>query len=138
VLAIYREALNMRHFHSLPYAVLGFYKIFESAYPGAAVRSKKLEEEVAKQLKNNRINMIELREIGFDRKSLPADIAEFLRKSGRNAVAHANKIPTINPDETGDQRKMSVAAAILQTAARSCIRTEFGIGTNRWDQGDLR
>ena len=46
-LAIYREAVNMQHFHSQPYAVLGFYKIVESAFPNGTARGEKLEQEVA-------------------------------------------------------------------------------------------
>ncbi len=128
----------MRHFHSLPYAVLGFYKIFESAYPNGVKRGKKLEQEISQQLTGNKINMFELREIGFDRNSSPKDIATILYKSGRQAIAHANMKPTINPDNADEQRQMSVAASILQAAARSCIKTQFQIGTNRWDQDDLR
>jgi hypothetical protein len=128
----------MRHFHALPYAVLGFYKILESAHPNGVKRGEKLEQEIAEQLTACQINLIELREIGFDRNSSPKDIATFLYKSGRQAIAHANMKPTINPDNVGEQRQMSVAASILQAAARSCIKTQFQIGTSRWDQEDLR
>ena len=82
--------------------------------------------------------MVELREIGFDRNSPPVEVAQFLYKSGRQAVAHANKKPTINPDDSSEQRKMSIAASILRAAARSCIRSQFKIGEDRWDQCDLR
>jgi hypothetical protein len=77
-LAIYREAVNMRHFHSQPYAVLGFYKIFESAFPDGATRGKKLEQEVADLLNHNKVNIHELRAIGFDRNTPPEQLASFL------------------------------------------------------------
>ena len=96
------------------------------------------QQEVADLLNRNRINMHELREIGFDRNTPPEQLASFLQKEGRHAVAHANKDPTINPDDTGQQRQMSVAASILRAAARSCIKSQFRIGENRWDQNDLR
>ena len=137
-LAIYREAINMQHFHSQPYAVLGFYKIFESAFLEGRTPAEKLTQEVADLLNRNRINARELREIGFERKSSPEDLASFLQKEGRHAVAHANRDPTINPDDIGDQRQMSVVASILRAAARSCIKSQFRIGENRWDQNDLR
>jgi hypothetical protein len=137
-LAIYHEAVNMQHFHSQPYAVLGFYKIFESAFPNGITRGEKFEQEVADLLNRNRINICELRAIGFEGNVTPKDLATFLQKEGRQAVAHANKAPMINPDDTGQQRQMSVAASILRAAARSCIKSQFRIGENRWDQNDLR
>jgi hypothetical protein len=137
-LAIYREAINMQHFHSLPYAVLGFYKILESAYPtDGRARGRKLEQHVADLLAGNMINKHELQEIGFDLNSPPGQIASFLYSEGRQAVAHANKVPTINPDDAGQQRRMSVAASILQAASRSCITSQFRVGTDPWDQSNL-
>ena len=137
-LAIYREAINMQHFHSQPYAVLGFYKIFESAFPNWITRGRRLEQEVADLLNRNRINIHELRAIGIEPNTPPKQLTSFLQEEGRHAVAHANKAPTINPDDTGQQRKMSVAASILRAAARSCIKRQFRMGENRWDQNDLR
>jgi hypothetical protein len=78
------------------------------------------------------------RAIGFEGNVTPKDLATFLQTEGRQAVAHANKAPMINPDDTGQQRQMSVAASILRAAARSCIKSQFRIGENRWDQNDLR
>jgi hypothetical protein len=104
----------MQHFHSQPYAVLGFYKIFESAFPDGITRTGKLEQEVAVLLKRNGVNMPALREIGFERNTPPEQLASFLYRAGRQAVAHANKEPMINPDDTGQQRQMSVAASICE------------------------
>jgi hypothetical protein len=137
-LAIYREAVNMQRFHSQPYAVLGFHKIFESAFPDGVTRSKKLEQEVADLFNRNRINMHELRAIGFDRNPPPEQLVSFLYKAGRQAVAHASKHPPINPDTSEEQLQMSVAGSILRKAARSSIKSQFCIGENRWDQNDLR
>jgi Methylamine utilization protein MauJ len=132
--AIYREAMNMQHFHSLPYAVLGFYKILESAYPDGRERAERLEEWVADFLARDGLKTWELREIGFDLNTSPKQIADFLYREGRQAVAHANKDPTVDPDDIGQQRQMSVAASILRAAARSWIKSRFRVGTNRWDQ----
>jgi hypothetical protein len=70
-LAIYREAMNMQHFHSLPYAVLGFYKILESTYPDGPERGKKLEQQVANLLAHDGLKIYQLREIGFDLNKSP-------------------------------------------------------------------
>lgn len=133
-LAIYREAVNMETFHSAPYAVLGFYKILESAYGEGKERTWRLEKEVAQLLSKRDVSERQLREIGFTLEDSPRQIAEFLKKAGRDAVAHANKDPVVNPDDARHQHRMSVAASILRAAARSCIQCRFQVGTNRWDQ----
>lgn len=124
----------MDDFHSVPYAVLGFYRILESAYREGAERMQNLEKEVANMLAKNYINERQLREIGSTPKDSPEQIARFLKTAGRDAVVHANKEPVVNPDDARQQRRMSVAASILRAAARSCIQSRFQVGTNRWDQ----
>ena len=134
-LAIYREAVNMDSFHSAPYAVLGFYKIFESACRGGSERAKHLKMEVAQIFAEKKIDERQLREIGFTPKDSPKQIAKFLKEAGRDAVAHANKEPVVNPDDARQQRRMSVAASILREwVARSCIQSRFRVGTSRWNQ----
>jgi hypothetical protein len=133
-LAIYREAVNMDDFHSVPYAVLGFYKILESAYPQGSERARNLEKEVAQLFAKKNIDERQLREIGFTPKDSPEQIAKFLKEAGRDAVAHANKEPVVNPDDARQQRRMSVAASILGEVARSCIQSRFQVGTSRWNQ----
>jgi hypothetical protein len=124
-LAFYREAVNMQHFHSEPYAVLGFYKIFEFAFPDGVTCREKLEQEVADLLNRNQINMHELRAIGFDQNTPPEELALLLHKAGRQAVANANKAPTINPDNSDQQLQMFVAGSILRKAARLCVKSKF-------------
>ena len=117
-LAIYREAVNMQYFHSQPYAALGFYKILESAYPDGLRRAKKLEEQIDMLIVNGEIEPYRLQTINMEQTKSPEKIASFLYRMGRQAVAHANKNPTIDPDDIGQQRQMSVAASILRTVAR--------------------
>lgn len=133
-IAIYREAVNMGVFHSVPYAVLGFYKILESAYPQGRERARNLEQEVAQLLAKKNIDPRQLREIGFTPKDSSEQLAKFLKKAGRDAVAHANKEIGVNPDDARQQRRMSVAASILRAVARSCIQNEFQVRTSRWNQ----
>jgi hypothetical protein len=112
-LAIYREAVNMEHFHSLPYAVLGYYKIIESAYPDGPKRKRQLEQEVSDLLAKDRINIAQLKQIGFDQNRSPEKIAAFLWEGGRHAVAHAKNDPTINPDDFNQL----VALRVIRRAA---------------------
>lgn len=122
----------MYRFHSIPYAVLGFYKILETSFDGRQ-RTEFLRRELESMISENQIEDYQLREIECSNGE-PARIAEFLHKEGRNAVAHANFSPAINSDEISDTRRMSVAAQILRPLARRFINQEFGVGTNRWDQ----
>jgi hypothetical protein len=43
-LAIYREAVNMQSYHFLPFAVVGFYRVLEVAWPDGKERSSRIEE----------------------------------------------------------------------------------------------
>jgi hypothetical protein len=133
-LAIYREARNMEHFHSLPYAVLGYYKVLETTLDGLE-RGRLLNREAARFLEDDYLDSYKLRLMGFDAKPSPEQLANFLRVEGRLAVAHANKEPTVDPDDFEQQRKMSVAATILRDVARLYIRSELGVSENRWDHG---
>jgi hypothetical protein len=123
----------MEHFHSLPYAVLGYYKVIETTLDGLE-RGRFLNREAARLLDNEYLDSYSLRLIGFDAKPDPEHLANFLRVEGRLAVAHANKEPTVDPDDFMQQRKMSVAATILRDVARRYMRSELGISENRWDQ----
>ncbi len=122
----------MYRFHSIPYAVLGFYKILETSFNGRQ-RTEFLRRELESMISENQIEDYQLREIECSIGE-SARLAEFLHKEGRNAVAHAKFSPAINPDEIRDARRMSVAAQILRPWARRFINQEFGVGMNRWDQ----
>lgn len=124
----------MEHFHSLPYAVLGYYKIFEFVHDKQHIRSR-LTDALAEHLSTQMLE--NLRHIGFDREPSPENIQVFLSDEGRHAVAHAASDPIINPDDFRDQRAMSVAAQILRAVARSAIKSKFRVSTNPWDQTDL-
>jgi hypothetical protein len=131
-LAIYREAVNMLHFNSLPYAVLGFYKITETTFDGKR-RQAFLEREISAILSEEKMEVDALRAIGFS-EPLPEGVADFLYRDGRQAVAHAEKDPRIDPDDIAHVRNMSVAALFLRKIARQYIKTELGVSTNRWQQ----
>lgn len=131
-LAIYREAINMMHFRSMPYAVLGFYKTTETTVDGYR-RTDFLEQEIYNIIAKGGTGLDALRFIGFQDPS-PEMVADFLYTDGRQAVAHAKKDPRINPDDVGQVRNMSVAALLLRQIARQYISTELGVSTSRWQQ----
>jgi hypothetical protein len=84
-------------------------------------------------LDNGRIEDYALRAIGFSNPS-PETLADFLYRGRRQAVAHAEKDPRIDPDDISQVRNMSVAASFLRRIARQYIKTELGVSTDRWQQ----
>jgi hypothetical protein len=71
-LAIYREAVNMAHYHSQPYAVLGFYKLIEIAIQGKNRRAY-IEAAVSNMLDNDQIEEYQLRYIGYPKLAFSED-----------------------------------------------------------------
>ena len=122
----------MKHFQSQPYAVLGFYNIIETTFDGKK-RKEFLERAIYEIISNGNTEVELLHAIGFPEPS-PERIAEFLYRDGRQAVAHAQKDPRIDPDDIRHVREMSVAALFLRQIARQYIKTELGVSTDRWQQ----
>jgi hypothetical protein len=136
-LALYREAVNMQHFHATPYAVLGFYRILELAWPDGKIRGAALEKQVQRQLAGDQIYESQLRHSGYAGDLNAEAIARHLYKECRQAVAHATAEPIINPDETLDQYQMSAAAVVLRPLVRQVVHEELNVSLNRWDQADV-
>ena len=132
-LALYREAMNMYNFHSVPYSVLGLYKILETTFDGGQ-RKQFIETELTASISRGDIEDHLLREIGFANPTGAEQLTEFLRTECRHAVAHAGKDRDIDPDDMTHVRRMSVAAQLLRPLARRYIQTKLGVGTNCWNQ----
>ena len=128
--------MNMLHFHSIPYAALGFYKLLETTFDGIQ-RKEFLERELATLIGDREYSekwIVD--EIGKDNLADPKKLGDFLYQYCRLAVAHANKDPAINPDDVGQVRQLSAAIDFLRPLARKYIEQELGVGTNRGDQGE--
>lgn len=128
--AIYREAFNVECHWSIPYAALGYFKLLEIRYQGHS-REQWLETTIT-SLQRSRDEVVQALERGVGTASTV--IARFLLDEGRHAVAHANRNPTIDPDDTSQVRRLSLALPLFRTLARTFIRDELGVSEDRWAQ----
>lgn len=112
-LALYREGLD---YHNSFYAFLSLYKIFEIYF--------RKNTEAIKNWINNHVDKVRdpmsFRRLGEIRKINP-DIGDYLYKSERCAVAHAQSAPIIDPDETEDYFNISKDRWLLQDLAKIFI-----------------
>ena len=126
-LALFREAITA---NSLPYEFLGYFKILNVIW-----------KDRFSEIGGRRINEL----IEGIRTSLPmlrsttcierldvlsathTDIADYLYKSGRCAVAHAYSDPIVDPDDVTDLRRLSSDLPIIKEIAENLIETEFKV-----------
>jgi hypothetical protein len=140
-LAIYREAVNMAQFHSLRFAVVGFYRVLEVIWPDGRLRGAQMEEHLNEILAGDPIWLWLLRNGAYDGEATSKAVAAYLSKECRNAAAHASgkkKGVIINPDDGIDQYRMRSAGSILRKLAYEAMQHDLGISRNRWDQDASR
>ncbi len=119
-LAFFREASALSH---PGYAFLSYYKILN-------LRHRKGEKQcawirralprVADPEGRARLQALQEQE---------ADVADYLYRSCRCAVAHAGVNPTVDPDNVGDQQRLRQDLPLIRALAIDCIETEFQIPT---------
>ena len=129
-IAIYREATVAEQYHSIPHAALGYFKILEIRYQGKP-REQWLETEIVRLRQSGSDDVNEVARIAG---GTPKQIAKFLYDQGRNAVAHTNLVPTIDPDDIAQVRHLSTVLPLLHTIARTFIRKELGVSEGRWEK----
>jgi hypothetical protein len=55
------------------------------------------------------------------------DVAQYLYKDGRCAVAHANAGKIVDPDDMTDLRRLAEDIDVIKALAEHLISTEFGV-----------
>jgi hypothetical protein len=60
-----------------------------------------------------------------------SDIGDYLYRSGRCAVAHANRVPVVDPDDPADWKRLRDDLPLMKALAQRFIEDEFGIQTQR-------
>jgi hypothetical protein len=135
-LAIYRDALNLKYLHAAIFSTVGFYKIFEIMFKGGQKKDylHRLSAEYisSAEFVEAHLSRSHLKAMEFDHLPDAEELADFLYKTGRNAVAHANFLSSINPDNAAESRKISCAANILRVMSRRMITEELGVSTDPW------
>ena len=122
-LALFREAKTI---NSIPYEFLGYFKILNIFWRDKYINKK---NEIVEGLKS-KIPMLttsssksRLIEIETEHK----DVAEYLYKSGRCAIAHANIKPIIDPDDIADLHRLSRDMPVIKEIAELLMENELNI-----------
>jgi hypothetical protein len=129
-LALYREGLSV---NLTPYKFLGFFKVINIIRDKGDEQKKWIRDNlqhVADQKAKTRIAAIQ---------SAEPDLANYLYKSGRCAVAHAfDQSNVVNPDDPGDLIRLEEDLPVIRELARIAIEREFGVkSTQDFDREHL-
>lgn len=123
--ALFREAKGSK---SVPYAVLGFYKIIKLLFPSDKKGQLQMEwiRKTVKDITDFRAKsrLKELTDAG-------EEIGKYLYADVRCSIAHANHEPTINPDDSKDLLQLHNDLPLVEALARIAIETEFEVKSNQ-------
>jgi hypothetical protein len=118
-LALYREGLSV---NLVPYQFLGFFKVINILRNSGSDQKKWIEDNlqhVTDRKATARIAAIRAKE---------SDVANYLHRSGRCAVAHAfDQNNVVNPDDPADLIRLSEDLPVIRELARLAIEREFGV-----------
>jgi methylamine utilization protein MauJ len=129
-LAIYREARNAEQNYLISYAVLSYYKIVELKHQGKS-ETRTWFARNYEALKDDQTLADEIALFKSARGT--EEPGDYLYRACRVAVAHANKPYSSDPDDSGELRRLHVAARILRALARRFIRDELGVSECPYD-----
>ncbi len=127
--ALYRDA---RSLDSVPFRFLSFFKILNIFWND---KMRKGKNELVEGLRASLLNLTEedcikrIKEI----ESREGDVANYLHKKGRCAVAHAFADPIVDPDVVTDLHRLSKDLWLMQKLAAYLIEKNFGIEQSIWD-----
>lgn len=122
-LALYREGLSV---NLIPYKVLGFFKVINIICDRGPSQIQWIRDHLQYATNadaNKRIAALQ---------SVEPDVATYLYKSGRCAVAHAfDQDNVVNPDDPADLVRLREDLPVIRELARVAIEREFGIKSKR-------
>lgn len=117
-LALYREGISIDNPF---YAFLSLYKAISVVFPKGKQRAKfidstlgNLDDDRAKKRRD------ELIESGVD-------VGQYIWEEGRNAIAHAERRPFVNPDQIDDHFRLHNDVPLLKNLAELAIERHAGI-----------
>ena len=116
--ALYREAMSV---NSVPYKVLGFFKIINILYKDGPAQMAWIKETLPKLTENY------LRGRILALSNAESDVAKYLFVSCRCAVAHASSDPLIDPDDLTHLRRLSADLEVVQALAEYLIKYELNV-----------
>jgi len=115
--ALYREAMSV---NSIPYKVLGFFKIINILYKNGPAQIAWIKETLPKLTEKHLQDRILA-------PSNAEDVAKYLYVSCRCAVAHASSDPLIDPDDLTHLRRLSADVHTVQALAEHLIKHELNV-----------
>lgn len=127
--ALYREA---RSLDSIPFQFLSYFKILNIFWND---KMKNRKNELVEGLRASLPNLADkdcikrIKEI----ESKEGDVADYLYKSGRCAVAHAFADPIVDPDDITDLHRLSKDLWLMQKLTAYLIKKNFGIEQSIWE-----
>jgi len=123
-IALYREGLGS--LHNVPFKFLSFFKVLNVFWNDKKTKGvNPLVEGIRAELPNlaDRDAQARIAEIGKQH----VDVAEYLYKYGRCAVAHAFQKPVVDPDDVADLHGLSENLWLMRRLAAHVIFKHFGI-----------
>jgi hypothetical protein len=121
-LALMREGRALNH---PAYAFLSYYRVLEVALPDGKARGKWITDHVDVLRDHQAKDAItKLRAGGA------ADIGDHLNKTNRQAIAHASKMPIIDPDDPSHGKRLWSEMPIILGLAELAIETLLGVETS--------
>lgn len=120
-LALFRQGLSL---NSVPFQFLSFANILNIRLDG-----KKQIEWINRKLSG--LDDWEASKRLAELQQSVTDIGDYLYTSGRCAVAHANRVPTVDPDDPADWKRLRDDLPLMKVLAERFIEDEFGIQTQR-------
>jgi hypothetical protein len=126
--ALYREA---RSLDSVPFKFLSYFKILNIFWND---KTKNGKNELLDGL---RFSLLELTEKDCIKRikeieNKKGDVANYLYKSGRCAVAHAFADPIVDPDDITDLHRLSEDLWLMQNLTAHLIQKYFGLEQSIW------
>ena len=114
-LAFYREGANSR---SVYYEFLNYYKVIQLAFNEGGARIESWINENVEGLNYSGV-LERVREI----RHVEPDIAKYLYKSGRCAIAHTGYAPSVDPDDAEDLLRLTRDLILAKGLARLAIES---------------
>ena len=124
-LALYREGTSLDNPF---YAFLSLYKAISVLFPKGKERGAWISDAL------NRLDDHQAKERRDSLRSTGSDVGLYLRNECRNAIAHAEKHPYVNPDEVDDHFRLSQDIPLLRNLAELAIeeRTDLRRSHTLW------
>lgn len=117
-LAFYREGVSLDNPF---YSFLSFYKAFSVAVPDGRNRGEWMTHH------RDSLNIKEAKERLAELEANGAEVGTYIYEQCRHAIAHADKEPFVNPDDTDDHYRLAKDLPLMRNYARLAIEESFGI-----------